>query len=447
MRIFIVFLSLTVAQAATARLSIDTFVTPATAVTEDQAGGFDTAPETITGNRLFGIDEPGTTGTIGGGRLTCTMNAPEDGCIVFYNFIDPYDLTQGGTLDTVIVDVESVSGGPVLFNFSIASENDGIAGTTTVFDLQPGENALPLSSLIPVTANFDVTAAEGLVLAILNDSSSGATLVLREIYLSGNGSFIQVNAASSSTFFDPNRDGEGIQFVVLPDNETIVLTWYTYVNGQQLWLIGSGPLVNGAGQLELIATSGAQFGSGFRPADVLREVWGTMEFRLLDCNRIVATAIPQAAGFAPVAIAMTRVLGTDCVDLDPATTPAGGALGFEYSGTYFDPARDGEGFQIAIEEDGRTVVATWYTYLDGQPIWLIGVGAANGSTVTLDMTITSGAQYGEAFDPADVVRTSWGTVRLNWSDCNNVEAQISPTVAGFEAFTLFLEKIGAAQCR
>ena len=432
---------------AEAELSIDSFITPATAVTEPEASGFTAAPETISGNRLFGIDDSGATGSIANGRLTCTMSAPEDGCLIFYDFDPVFDLTQDGQLDTVVVDVESVTNGPILFNFSVLNEDDGITGTTTLFDLQPGENAIPLASLIPINQSFDLTTSEGLFVAILNDGAGNSSAVLREIRLTGTGgSFTRIDASRSSTFFDPNRDGEGIQFTVLPDNETIVLTWYTYVNGEQLWLIGSGPLVNGVAQLELNATSGTQFGSGFRPEDVVREVWGTMEFRLLDCNRVTATATPQLSGFAPISLALTRILGAECASLSPDTVPAGGVLGFEYSGTYFDPQRDGEGFQVAIEQDGRTVVATWYTYLNGLPIWLIGVGVASGNSVELDMTITSGAQYGEDFDPTDVVRTSWGTVRLIWSDCNHVEAQATPTVSGFESLTLLLEKLVLGDC-
>ncbi len=99
------------------------------------------------------------------------------------------------------------------------------------------------------------------------------------------------------------------------------------------------------------------------------------------------------------------------------------------SGAWFNPQRDGEG--IVIEELGRPigvdpiqpieqrkVLVTWYTYAppgdpNPGPRWLIGLGYRTSQGVHVpSMTITRGARFGAAFNPADVVRSDWGSLSL-----------------------------------
>ena len=60
----------------------------------------------------------------------------------------------------------------------------------------------------------------------------------------------------------------------------------------------------------------------------------------------------------------------------PSATKATYALGSDISGTWYDPAQNGQGFVIQhIVSNGKpALLATWFTYLDGKPQWLIGVG-------------------------------------------------------------------------
>jgi hypothetical protein len=96
------------------------------------------------------------------------------------------------------------------------------------------------------------------------------------------------------------------------------------------------------------------------------------------------------------------------------------------AGMYYAVGRDGEGWQLTLgtANGGTTVVATWYTYDHGQQIWLLGVGTYAGlrSPVSLAISQTSGASFGSAFNPADVVQTPWGTATLHWTDCDHLRA-------------------------
>jgi len=107
------------------------------------------------------------------------------------------------------------------------------------------------------------------------------------------------------------------------------------------------------------------------------------------------------------------------------TTPATNAqvIDSTYSGLWLDPARDGEGFSLVVSETtaGPTVVVSYYTYDNQkQTIFLIGAQSlpSGATSITIPVTITSGAKFGDAFKPADVVRTPAGTLTFSFTSCD-----------------------------
>ena len=152
---------------------------------------------------------------------------------------------------------------------------------------------------------------------------------------------------------------------------------------------------------------------------------------------------PTLPGFFPITIPVEKVTKLNC---DGPGTPASVLLN---QGTMFDPARDGEGFQITAQGDSAVYVITWYTYLNGQQVWLIGTGVQTGDTITFDdLVITSGAEFGPGFDPDDVVRDPWGSLVLEYSDCNNARATATPLPGqtAFEPFEVDVRKLVIGDC-
>jgi hypothetical protein len=102
----------------------------------------------------------------------------------------------------------------------------------------------------------------------------------------------------------------------------------------------------------------------------------------------------------------------------------GAALSQRLGGTWFDPAREGEGVMTSFFVLGGARVAflSWYTYENGQQRYLIGGGgvAEDQLSVRLALTETSGAQFGAAFRPEQVVRRDWGEAMLSFPDCANL---------------------------
>lgn len=90
------------------------------------------------------------------------------------------------------------------------------------------------------------------------------------------------------------------------------------------------------------------------------------------------------------------------------------------SGSWLSPGRDGEGWVIEKLSD-EVAGFYWFTYPpegnEGDQQWLLGIGEIDGNRFTFDnVQITSGAIFGNEFDPGDVVRETWGTIEFEFSD-------------------------------
>ena len=99
-----------------------------------------------------------------------------------------------------------------------------------------------------------------------------------------------------------------------------------------------------------------------------------------------------------------------------ASVAAAPALGGADSGTWYDPSRNGEGFQLEIGLLGETrrVIANWQTYRDGRQMWLTGSALLPAGCISVDvpMFVTDGANFGAAFNPAEVRLKPWGSITL-----------------------------------
>lgn len=117
-------------------------------------------------------------------------------------------------------------------------------------------------------------------------------------------------------------------------------------------------------------------------------------------------------------------------------------IGAHSAGIFWNAARSGEGMQVVYTQVGTTPVLgiTFYTYdLQGNPMYLVGAAAIDRSKPgphTIPVSMTRGARFGAAFNPSEVVATSWGTISLTYSDCDNPTVQYSSTVDGYGTGTI-----------
>lgn len=113
-----------------------------------------------------------------------------------------------------------------------------------------------------------------------------------------------------------------------------------------------------------------------------------------------------------------------------------------HSGSWYDPSRDGEGFLLEVV--GEVVVAYWFTYdAEGGQQWVVGAGQITGSnqdTALVPVTVTSGAVFGDSFEPEDVLRSEWGSLRFEFSTCDTGRVDYESTV-GFGSGRILLTRL------
>lgn len=97
----------------------------------------------------------------------------------------------------------------------------------------------------------------------------------------------------TGAWFDPEKSGRGFGLEIADGGGAnarplIVVYWYDYFEGEQVWMSGAANFNWGDNEVEipLGITRGARWGADFDPADVERDGdWGTLTVRFESCGR------------------------------------------------------------------------------------------------------------------------------------------------------------------
>jgi CubicO group peptidase (beta-lactamase class C family) len=96
-------------------------------------------------------------------------------------------------------------------------------------------------------------------------------------------------------------------------------------------------------------------------------------------------------------------------------------LDHRFNGAWYDPATDGQGFNLQILENGD-VVSFWYTYTDdGGQRWFLLQGKVMDGEAEVMIYVTSGGVFLQG-DPYNLVE--WGSGRFSAVDCNHINFEI-----------------------
>jgi hypothetical protein len=241
-----------------------------------------------------------------------------------------------------------------------------------------------------------------------------------------------IQAGHSGAFFNSLRNGEGEYVEVLEDGRTVIYTFsYNPAGDGAAWLIGVGKVAgNSLVTEDLLRPEGTAWGDDFDTEAIDFADWGGMSMVFPACAMNEAPGNVAFSGndsFEPLLTTAERL--TDILGCGPGITPHANA---GLSGSFYDPARNGEGLVIQYLPDGR-VLAIMFTYgPDGRQMWLFGVAEASDKTVTLDVVYPTGfTPWGGDFDPTDVALAAWGTWTLTWTGCDTLTFEYASTVPGY----------------
>ena len=251
-------------------------------------------------------------------------------------------------------------------------------------------------------------------------------------------------------YYDPERSGEGFSYELL-DPGRVWIQWFTYDElGNQRWYSGVGEFSGNVIKVnQLNQITGGVFGEGFDSNNIEVSSFGSLEIVFGGGEaRVEAIGFHQVERTAKVVY--TDVNGKKLRTNLHQLSFVKGALSSGFAptivfeepvglitGSWYDPARSGEGYILEILEDGRAILI-WYTYdNDGNHMWLIdsnGVVTQDGNNITLDfnnVVVTNGAVFGEDYNPANVVNTSWGQVQMQLTCSGSGTVNYSSTIEGF----------------
>lgn len=320
-------------------------------------------------------------------------------------------LADSGAVD-LIADTPNESGrqGWVYDRASTLMQGDSNNATLSVAELRA-----QASSTTPQTWTV-VPSGLGIRLGI--DRNMDGLLNAEEPQQSLNGGF-------SGAWFDPEHNGEGLLIEIISDDLAVVY-WFTYDNeGNQRWHVGIGPIVGNTLLLEnLTAPTGGLFGENFDPESVERPESGSMAVRFNDCSS--ADLFHQVDGILNIQnlTRITSIAGLPCDNAETTTS-----LGI--SGSWFEPAHNGEGF--IVEEIGNNqVIVYWFSYDEqGEQAWFFGAGTLDGRRLVIDETsITAGGIFGPQFDPDTVVVNPWGQLIFEFG-CDQGSVDYSSSIPAY----------------
>ena len=189
--------------------------------------------------------------------------------------------------------LSNTSGSIAMALSSTVTGQTNVNSATSAFYINTGNNSTNLD------ANFTVfgRVVYGLnTLTTLNNTAvfSGSDqpvvfpVVRRAVRVDG----FPILDVHTGAWFDPANSGRGFGLEISRASEggtqpLMVVHWYDYSEGKQIWLVGAAAFQWGDSTVTvpLQITSGAQFGAAFAPDQVQNDAeWGSVTIRFSDCH-------------------------------------------------------------------------------------------------------------------------------------------------------------------
>jgi hypothetical protein len=161
-----------------------------------------------------------------------------------------------------------------------------------------------------------------------------------------------------------------------------------------------------------ISGAGLQFFRPFSPNMTIQMTLASFP-QLTDDGLYQVRMRPRANGMPLAAFSAGQLFHYGAGFNKPAT------VDHSFSGAWFDPEHEGEGFIVEVLDNDQALVY-WFTYhVDGSQRWLLGTGVVQGDRLVVeDMMDSHGGQFGDDFDPNDVTLRARGSVTITFLSCS-----------------------------
>jgi hypothetical protein len=212
-----------------------------------------------------------------------------------------------------------------------------------------------------------------------------------------------------------------------------------YLDGEQRWVIGTGPVTGNRAHVDLFIGRAGEFPPNFDSNAVRVEPWGSADFTFEDTNLGSVSWTTGYAGFNSGSMPLSRLSSVGEASNESAT----GRIAVCHSGNWFNANQSGHGLQVQVfgAPGARQMLAVWYVYLGGAQRWLIAQGPINGDTASMAVVMTRGADFPPNFLAADVQRVNWGTLNFRAIDAQRAQISWTTTQPGFSHGSLDLMRL------
>ena len=175
-----------------------------------------------------------------------------------------------------------------------------IAAALTAKNAPNRSKAIPMSEFIFDT---ETSGSVGWTSASV-DTLNGAMDIQRITSISSSGYHCQ-----SGSWFNSAESGHGFvsQVINVDTSEMLLLVWYVYLDGEQKWMLGIAPLVDGQASVDMSIFSGADFPPDFDPDTVAEEPWGTVLFKYTGASTATASWTTVYPGYTNGSMNLERL--------------------------------------------------------------------------------------------------------------------------------------------
>ena len=418
-------------------------------------------------SRLLGMSADGTSVLFSSSASNVVANDTNAETDLFLYRRDSAAVTQlsvsssGGGLDAAVAG-GTLSGDGKAFAFSSTATNIdplGVAGNNALYlgstdggpirQVRRGlEGAVTASSTL---AALNFTGSD---VVFSNDGSNGSGGAQEKAgvanLLAANNPSVGTDSLSVSSqfaglWYNLAQSGHGFLVELTESNgvPTVIVSWYVYLNGAQRWLLGSAPLRAGGVSVPMFITRGPSFSPMYDASQLVLEPWGVLTMKFLAPNQGLFAWASSYPGFGSGQLKVDRLTSA----AEPKSDRAG-EMPSCASGTWYDPAQSGQGFQVEkLDGNPAQLAVLWYSYDRGQQYWLIGTGPIVGNRATVSLVNTRGGQFPPFFNPASVQQTPWGSLTFTFNGGDSAQVAWTPTAAGFAAGTMSLTRLSLLSAR
>lgn len=250
------------------------------------------------------------------------------------------------------------------------------------------------------------------------------------------------NNAYNGLWYDPALVGEGYNIVTSPAG-TVIYYYGSDAQGNRLWLLSEllqAPFFEGAEvTVTLYESTGGTFAEPI-PSRRGLSVWGQMTLGFTDCRNGSVSLDGQDGTKRAVIRKLVAVPGSACAAPSPVAATG-------YTGLWFDPALEGEGFNLVVAPQGAVIYYYGFDG-DGDRAWALTApfdfDFAAGSEITVELLR---ARAGVFADPEADALESWGTMTLRGRTCDRMEYALVTRDGEKAVFAERLVSVAGLECR